>query len=77
MKQSSRLRTEIGNYPLCEIDFLTDNIIIFQEQFVSVDTATTKVLINIPQRIERGSRLGPDKRFRKLAILNTFRNVLI
>ena len=77
MKQASRYRIEISNYPLCEIDFLTDNIIIFQEYFGSVDTATTKVQINIPQRIERGSRLGPDKRFRKLAILNTFRNVLI
>ena len=77
MKQSSTLRIEISNYPLCEIDFLTDNTIIFQEHFGSVGTAKTKVLINIPQRIERGSRLGLDKRFRKLAILNTFRNVLI
>lgn len=45
----------MSNCPLCEIDFPTDDIVILQEHFVTahtVDTGTTKILVNLLQRIE-------------------------
>ena len=47
------------------MDLSTDDIVVFQEHFVtahSVDTGTAKILINLLQRIEGlESRLGPDR----------------
>jgi hypothetical protein len=56
---------KMSNCQLCEIDFSTDDIVVLQEHFVpahSVDAGTAKILVNLPQRIERlESRSEPNR----------------